>query len=108
MTNKTPTTTETTFETIDPDQLSRASGGMNADARWVMMHESGGNTHAKNPHSSAFGAFQMILANRRHYMGRDYASTDLGKQYSAATRYVHDRYGNWHNARSFWQRNHHY
>ncbi|HEY5943880.1 MAG TPA: hypothetical protein VIV40_00235, partial [Kofleriaceae bacterium] len=42
------------FETVDDNTLAdihggyRVSGeGMNADARWIMMHESGGRTHVK-------------------------------------------------------------
>ena len=95
----------TDFESIDGGQLGRVGGGVNmgADARWIMQHESGGRTNAKNPHSTAFGAFQMIVANRRHYMGANYASTDLGLQYAAATKYVDQRYGGWSQAKSFWQ-----
>ena len=59
-------------------------------------------------HSSAFGAFQMIEATRKRYMGADYQSTDFSKQYSAATRYVTDRYGSWERAKSFWVGHHWY
>lgn len=99
----------TTFEAVEIEKLTRVYGGaMNADARWIMMHESGGNPRARNAHSSAFGAFQMIKANRKALMGADWQSTDLNKQYAAATKYVNQRYGGWHNARSFWQRHHWY
>jgi hypothetical protein len=93
------------LETITPESLARVGGGfsMPADARWVMMHESGGDTHATNPHSTAFGAFQMIAAQRKRYMGANWQSTDLGAQYNAASSYVRDRYGSWSNAKSFWQ-----
>ena len=91
------------LETIANEQLVTASGGMNADAQWIMQHESGGNTHAKNPHSSAFGAFQMLRATRQQYMHGNINSTNLSDQYNAATKYVDQRYGNWHNARVFWQ-----
>lgn len=92
------------LETIANDQLVTATGGMNADAQWIMQHESGGNTHARNPHSTAFGAFQMLRATRQQYMGRaNMSSTNLNDQYNAATKYVDQRYGNWHNARVFWQ-----
>jgi hypothetical protein len=97
------------FESISAGELSGVSGGfsasqMPASARWIMQHESGGSTHAKNPHSTAFGAFQMIKANRKHYMGANWQSTDLGLQYTAASRYVRDRYGSWDRAKAFWQR----
>jgi trimeric autotransporter adhesin len=96
------------LETIETPDLDPVSGGMGADARWIMQHESSGNPRARNAHSTAFGAFQMTIANRRHYMGADYASTDLNKQYAAASHYVRDRYGSWSGARSFWQRHHWY
>jgi hypothetical protein len=98
------------FEIIPQSSLASVSGGlaMPADARWVMQHESGGNPNARNPHSTAFGAFQMIAAQRKHYMGADWQSHDLGKQYSAASHYVRDRYGSWSGAKSFWQRHHWY
>lgn len=108
MTNKTDD-----FETLPNELLTRPSGGcggvnMPSAARWIMQHESGGNTHAKNPTSSAFGAFQMIKANRKHYMGSNWQSTDLAAQYQAASHYVHDRYGSWANAKRFWQKHHWY
>jgi hypothetical protein len=108
------------FESLTPDQLAVPSGGINPAAQWIMMHESGGSTtaghlHAQGRgdgtpgnHSSAFGAFQMIEATRRRYMGADYQSTDFSKQYSAATHYVTDRYGSWGAAQSFWQGHHWY
>ena len=113
-----PIDTELT-ELSDAD-LADAHGGMNAAARWIMMHESGGSTTAghlykqgrgdgtRGNHSSAFGAFQMIQATRKQYMGRNYQSTDFNVQYAAATHYVHDRYGSWENAKRFWQRHHWY
>jgi hypothetical protein len=103
------------FESLTSDQLSLSHGGIPASAQWIMMHESAGSTTAGHLHaqgrgdgtpgnqSSAFGAFQMIEATRRHYMGADYQSTNFSKQYSAATRYVSDRYGSWDAAKSFWQ-----
>ncbi|NVB82872.1 MAG: transglycosylase SLT domain-containing protein [Kofleriaceae bacterium] len=104
------------FPTLTDEQLVTASGAMSASARYIMMHESGGSATAGHlhkqgrgdgtpgNHSSAFGAFQMIEATRKQYMGRDYQSTDFNKQYSAATRYVNDRYGGWDNAAAFWRR----
>jgi hypothetical protein len=101
---------EPAMKTLDLDQLDSVHGGvdMPASARWIMQHESGGNTHAQNAHSTAFGAFQMLKATRRQYMGANWQSTDLGAQYNAASRYVQQRYGGWDNAKSFWQRHHWY
>jgi hypothetical protein len=108
---------EHVFETLTAEQLSTAHGSMSAAARFIMMHESGGSTTAghlhsrgrgdgtRGNHSSAFGAFQMIKANRKRYMGADYQSTDFNKQYAAASRYVRDRYGSWERAAAFWRRN---
>lgn len=99
-----------TLPTLDASQLQAASGGvsMPASAQWIMQHESGGNTHARNPHSTAFGAFQMLKATRKQYMGSNWQSTDLGAQYNAATHYVDQRYGGWDQAKSFWQAHHWY
>jgi len=98
------------FETATTEELARVQGSvaMPASARWIMQRESGGNPHAQNRHSSAFGAFQMIRANRKHYMGANWQSHDLGAQFRAASRYVHDRYGSWDGAKRFWQRHHWY
>jgi hypothetical protein len=109
-----------TFASLTADQLVIPSGGINAAAQWIMMHESGGSPtaghlHAQGRgdgtpgnHSSAFGAFQMIEATRKRYMGADYQSTNFSKQYSAATRYVTDRYGSWESAQGFWKSHHWY
>ena len=108
------------FETLTAAQLQISSGGIPAAATWIMQHESGGSTTAGHLHStgrgdgtpgnpsSAFGAFQMIEAQRKKYMGADYQSTDFNKQYAAATKYVTDRYGSWDAAKTFWQGHHWY
>ena len=113
-------TTTDTFETLSADQLLRPHGGISEAARWVMMHESGGSTTSGHlhkqgrgdgtpgNHSSAFGAFQMIEATRKQYMGADYQSTDFNKQYAGATKYVNSRYGGWDGAKRFWQSHHWY
>jgi Transglycosylase SLT domain len=105
------------FQTLTIEQLSNCNGGVAMDpaAKWIMQHESGGSPTAGHLHSqgrgdgtrgnqsSAFGAFQMIQSTRKQYMGKDYQSTDLGKQYAAATKYVDQRYGSWSHAESFWK-----
>ena len=103
------------LDTITANQLTLVHGGINPAAAWIMQHESGGSTTAGHlhkqgrgdgtpgNHSSAFGAFQMIEATRKQYMGSDYQSTDFGKQYAGATRYVTARYGSWNAAKQFWQ-----
>ena len=103
---------EKELETLEVQSLADVHGGaacgMNPDAAWIMQRESGGNARAQNPMSSAYGAFQMIKANRKHYMGADWQSTSLSKQYAGATKYVNDRYGGWAQARRFWQSHHWY
>ena len=101
------------FDTLDLNTLAgvhggcptgaAGGGGMDPNARWIMMRESGGRTNAQNPTSSAFGAFQMIRANRKHYMGANWQSTSLSHQYAGATKYVNQRYGGWAQAKRFWQ-----
>jgi len=44
-----------TFETLAPDQLLRANGGISSAAQWVMMHESGGSTTAGHLHKQGRG-----------------------------------------------------
>lgn len=101
------------LEALPLEALSVVTGGvsagqMPADARWIMQHESGGNTHAKNPTSTAYGAFQMLKATRKQYMGADWQSSDLGAQYKGASGYVNQRYGGWSGAKQFWQSHHWY
>ena len=50
------------FEALSPDQLAHAQGGTTCDlsgvpaaGRSIIMAESGGESTAKNPHSTAFG-----------------------------------------------------
>jgi hypothetical protein len=101
------------FDAISLDDLGRVQGGfsasdMPADARWIMQHESGGNPRAQNPTSTAYGAFQMLKATRKQYMGADWQSSDLGAQYHGASKYVNQRYGGWSGAKRFWQSHHWY
>ena len=72
---------------------------------WIIMHESGGRPDADNPTSTAFGLGQLLLANRLHYLGGNYATTDCGKQLSAFRAYVADAYGTAETAKAFWQAN---
>ena len=103
---------EKELETLEVQSLADVHGGaacgMNPDAAWIMQRESGGNPRAQNPTSSAYGAFQMIKATRKAYMGADWQSSNLCTQYQGASRYVNERYGSWAKARQFWQRNHWY
>jgi hypothetical protein len=96
------------FETISPEVLVRASGGTRCDlsglpasARSIIMAESGGESTAKNPHSTAFGLGQLIVANRKALMGSNYASTDCGAQTAAFSKYTLGRYGSYDRALSF-------
>jgi hypothetical protein len=96
------------FEPISRDKLERAHGGAKCDlsglpssARSIIMAESGGESTAKNPTSSAFGLGQLIVANRKALMGANYASTDCGAQIDAFKKYTIGRYGSYDRALSF-------
>jgi septal ring factor EnvC (AmiA/AmiB activator) len=77
--------------------------GTSAAERWIIMHESSGYPTADNPTSTAFGLGQLLLGNRILYLGKDYATTDCGKQLAAFRTYVRDRYGTAEAAQAFWQ-----
>jgi len=106
---------KTAFETLSDDQLDIASGGvridmgqLSASERYIISHESGGSTTAKNPTSTAFGLGQLLIANRRHYLGSNANTTDPALQLKAFRGYVKDRYGNADRAASFWRSHHWY
>jgi septal ring factor EnvC (AmiA/AmiB activator) len=79
--------------------------GTSAAEYWIIMRESSGYPTADNPTSTAFGLGQLLLGNRILYLGRDYATTDCGRQLWAFRAYVRDRYGTAERARAFWQAN---
>jgi septal ring factor EnvC (AmiA/AmiB activator) len=79
--------------------------GTSAAERWIIMRESSGYPTADNPTSTAFGLGQLLLGNRILYLGRDYATTDCGRQLWAFRAYVRDRYGTAARAKAFWQAN---
>jgi septal ring factor EnvC (AmiA/AmiB activator) len=79
--------------------------GTSAPERWIIMHESSGYPTADNPASTAFGLGQLLLGNRILYLGRQYATTDCGRQLWAFRAYVRDRYGTAARAKAFWQAN---
>jgi hypothetical protein len=108
-------TTEATIEILSDEQLDTAFGGvhinmsqLSSSERYIIQHESGGSTTAKNPSSTAFGLGQLLVANRRHYLGANANTTDPGLQLKAFRGYVHDRYGNADRAASFWRSHHWY
>lgn len=105
----------TEFQILSDEELLRPFGGeridmsqLSSSERFIIQNESGGETTAKNPHSTAFGLGQLILANRRHYLGADANTTDPGLQLKAFRGYVKDRYGNADRAAAFWKKNHWY
>jgi peptidoglycan hydrolase CwlO-like protein len=77
--------------------------GTSAAEQWIIMHESSGYPTADNPTSTAFGLGQLLLGNRILYLGKDYATTDCGKQLAAFRTYVRERYGTAEAAQAFWQ-----
>lgn len=95
------------FEAISPDQLERAHGGVKCDlsgvpaaGRSIIMAESGGESTAKNPHSTAFGLGQLTIANRRALMSNP-GSTSCDAQLDAFKKYTMGRYGSYDRALSF-------
>ena len=103
------------FDSISLDDLDLASGGvqinmsnLSASERYIIQHESGGSTTARNPSSTAFGLGQLLIANRRHYLGANANSTDPALQLRAFRGYVRDRYGNADRAAAFWRSHHWY
>jgi hypothetical protein len=103
------------FEDLSTEELATASGGAHINMgslspaeRFIVNHESGGNTTAKNPHSSAFGLGQLLISNRRHYLGSQANTTDPSLQLKAFRGYVRDRYGNADRAMAFWKNHHWY
>lgn len=64
-------------------------------AQLLLRKESGWNACAQNPSSTAFGLGQLLIANRRAFLGANYATTDCNLQYNAANQYVEGRYGTW-------------
>jgi septal ring factor EnvC (AmiA/AmiB activator) len=79
--------------------------GTSAAERWIIMRESSGYPTADNPTSTAFGLGQLLLGNRILYLGKEYATTDCGRQLWAFRAYVRDRYGSAERAKAFWQAN---
>jgi tape measure domain-containing protein len=88
-----------------------AIGGASAAEQWIINHESGGRTTARNPTSTAFGLGQLILANRIAYgrqLGVDPNTTNASAQLAMMRMYIHDRYGTAENAEAFWKAHHWY
>jgi hypothetical protein len=107
--------TTTDIQTIADDELETASGGVRINLnqlpepeRYIISHESGGSTTAKNPTSTAFGLGQLLIANRRHYLGANANTTDPTLQLQAFRGYVKDRYGTAAKAEAFWKSHHWY
>jgi hypothetical protein len=103
------------FQNISDDELVTASGGVKINMNelspaehYIIQHESGGSTTAKNKTSTAFGLGQLLIANRRHYLGANANTTDPGLQLQAFRGYVKDRYGNANRAEAFWKSHHWY
>ena len=106
---------KTNFEILSPEELLRPFGGvkidmsqLSASEAFIIQRESGGETTAKNPQSTAFGLGQLLIANRRHYLGGNANTTDPALQLQAFRGYVKDRYGKADRAAAFWRRNHWY
>ena len=74
---------------------------------YIVMNESGGNVTAKNPTSTAFGKYQMIVANRIHYAkecNTTYDTIDEREQDCMGLAYIRDAYGTSYKAYLFKKR----
>jgi hypothetical protein len=83
-----------------------SGAGLSAAEAWIIARESGGNVHADNPTSTAFGLGQLLLANRQYYgrlLGYSPDTTNYQQQLAMFRAYVRDRYGTAENAKAFWQ-----
>lgn len=66
----------------------------------LVQHESGWNSNAQNPTSTAYGLFQFLNST---WAGTGFAkSSDPNVQAQAGLKYISNRYGNPSNAWSFW------
>ena len=70
---------------------------------WVVTRESGWNPNAKNPRSTAYGAFQFLDSTWGSVGARKTASP--AGQAAAGLAYIATRYGNPAAAQAFWRRN---
>jgi len=76
---------------------------------WIVQKESSWNPKAQNPRSTASGLPQMINSTAQAYLGGAPAKKfGVFKQLDGMKKYVHDRYGGWGGALSYWKRNNHY
>lgn len=83
-----PSTTQST------NYASQVTGSEAAAKAWIAAHESGGNYNATN--GQYIGKYQLSAS----YLNGDYSPAN---QEQAADNYVHQRYGSWGAAQSFWQ-----
>ncbi|MDE7056126.1 LysM peptidoglycan-binding domain-containing protein [uncultured Lactobacillus sp.] len=73
---------------------STVNGNERAAKEWIASRESGGSYTARN--GRYYGRYQLDTS----YLGGDYSASH---QEQVADNYVHNRYGSWTNAQSFWQ-----
>jgi len=79
---------------------------LSPDLQNIIRVESGGRTTAKNPHSSAYGLFQLTIGNRStlaHLCASNANTEDYDKQVCMGKLYIYQRYGTPEKAWAFWQ-----
>jgi len=89
----------------------KLSSGDQSSLNWIIQHESGGKTSAKNPSSTAFGLGQLLIANRQKYakaLGVSPDTTNYNDQLKMMEMYIKDRYGSPTAAKAFWEQHHWY
>ncbi|MCN9243596.1 lytic transglycosylase domain-containing protein [Streptomyces sp. RY43-2] len=73
----------------------------------IVSHESGWNTHAKNPSSGAYGLVQALPAHKMASAGSDW-KTNPATQIKWGLKYMNSRYGSPVAAWRFWTTHHWY
>lgn len=90
---------------------SALSRGLSAAEAWIIQRESGGQTTAQNPRSTAFGLGQLLLSNRTRIgriLGFSPSTTNYDQQLAMFRYYYRERYGTAERAKAFWMAHHYY
>ena len=76
-----------------------------AAAEWIVNKESGGNPHARNPTSGAYGIGQFLGHENDKYGAMGAYSDNPRQQATAMAEYIRDSYGDPLAAKAFWEAN---
>ncbi len=97
--------------TVNDHQSVMAAAGIDQNdyqaAEYIVSHESGWRTEAREPHSGAFGLPQALPDIKMASAGSDWRTNPV-TQLRWADQYARSRYGSWQKAQSFWQKKHYW